>query len=454
MVKTDIPRLEGELNEIYNEFSVAEDMQIYLSFIENDKFEYAVTYADEKKSYSYEKNYDGELERKRLIKRYAKLSLYDFLSEKLDVRLPWGALTGIRPTKLYYQQGENSEQFLKREMRVCDKKYNLLKEIAVAQSKLYTPSEQNFAFYVGVPFCPTRCSYCSFISCEIGKLSAVNEYIEALCYEIEQSKKLALNLRSVYVGGGTPVSVPLDALEKILQAIGKVDCEYTVEAGRADCINEQVLALLKKYGVNRICVNPQTFHDKTLKLMGRNHTGKEAEEKFNLAKTFGFKINMDLIAGLPLETFEDFCYSLEKAISLKPENITVHTLCLKKGSKLKELCERLPEGEVAKMVDYSQKRLGEAGYRPYYLYRQKYMAGNLENTGYSLPGDECVYNVDVMEEIAQNMACGANAVSKRIFCNENRIERIGAPKDVKTYIEKIDKIIAEKNELFKNLKQN
>ena len=238
-------------------------------------------------------------------------------------------------------------------------------------------------------------------------------------------------------------------MEKILKAVGSVNCEYTVEAGRADCINSEVLQLLKDYGVNRICVNPQTFHDKTLKLMGRNHTGKDAEEKFALAKSFGFKINMDLIAGLPLETFEDFCYSLEKAISLRPENITVHTLCLKKGSKLKELCERLPEGEVAKMIDYSQTRLAQAGYSPYYLYRQKYMAGNLENTGYSLPGEECVYNIDVMEEIAQNIACGANAVSKRVFASENRIERIGAPKDVKTYIEKLDKLIEQKKELFK-----
>ena len=333
-------------------------------------------------------------------------------------------------------------------MRVCDKKYEILQKIANSQSKWYEVNEQNTAFYVGIPFCPTRCTYCSFISCEIGKLSAVNEYIEALCTEIVQSKKLIKNLRSVYVGGGTPVSISLENLKKVLDAIGKVDCEYTVEAGRADCINEDNLQLLKDYGVNRICVNPQTFHDRTLKLMGRNHTGLEAEQKYHLAKKYGFKINMDLIAGLPLETFEDFCYSLEKAISLRPENITVHTLCLKKGSKLKELCERLPEGEVAKMIDYSSKRLQEAGYSPYYLYRQKYMAGNLENTGYSLPGEECVYNIDVMEEIAQNVACGANAVSKRIFVNENRIERVGAPKDIKTYIQKIDKLMEQKTNLF------
>lgn len=449
MVKTNIERLEGELNEILNEFKAGENLEIFVTLNESEtNFNYQVNCENDIVNYSYEKNYSGELEYKRFLKRFAKLSLYDYLSKKFNEELPWGALTGIRPTKLYYQQGENREYFLKNQMRVCDKKYEILEKIANAQSDWYELNEQNYAFYVGIPFCPTRCSYCSFISCEIGKLSAVNEYIDALCTEIEHSKKLIKNLRSVYVGGGTPVSIPLDGLEKILKTIGKVNCEYTVEAGRADCINEEVLLLLKRYGVNRICVNPQTFHDKTLKLMGRNHTGQEAEDKFKLAKSFGFKINMDLIAGLPLETFEDFRYSLEKSIELRPENITVHTLCLKKGSKLKELCERLPEGEVEKMIDYSQKRLAEAGYRPYYLYRQKYMAGNLENTGYSLPGEECVYNIDVMEEIAQNLACGANAVSKRIFANENRIERIGAPKDVKTYIEKIDKLLEQKQELF------
>jgi len=449
MVKTDIERLEGELNEILNEFPNAQDLEIFVSFNEDENFNYTVKTPTESKNYSYKISYNGELERKRYLKRYAKLSLYDYLSTLFNMQLPWGALTGIRPTKLYYQQGENREYFLKNQMRVSDKKYEILEKIARSQKRWYELNEDNFAFYVGVPFCPTRCSYCSFISCEIGKLTAVNEYIEALCTEIKESKRLVKNLRSVYIGGGTPVSVSLENLEKILKAVGTVDCEYTVEAGRADCINSEVLQLLKDYGVNRICVNPQTFHDKTLKLMGRNHTGKDAEEKFALAKSFGFKINMDLIAGLPLETFEDFCYSLEKAISLRPENITVHTLCLKKGSKLKELCERLPEGEVAKMIDYSQTRLAQAGYSPYYLYRQKYMAGNLENTGYSLPGEECVYNIDVMEEIAQNIACGANAVSKRVFASENRIERIGAPKDVKTYIEKLDKLIEQKKELFK-----
>lgn len=449
MVVTDIERLEGELNEVYNEFYEEDVGEIKLSFIEDGVFfRYTVTDGLREKRYEYATSFNGELERKRYIKRYAKLSLYDFLSDVTGKTLPWGALSGIRPTKLYYQQGENRAEFLKQTMRVSDKKYALLERIAEAQSSVYEENDDNADFFVGIPLCPSRCQYCSFISAEITPKTPVNEYIEALCKEISAAKGLVKRLRSVYVGGGTPVSVGTDALKRVLDAIGKVDCEYTVEAGRADCINEENLKLLKDYGVTRICVNPQTFCDSTLELIGRKHNGEQVVEKYLMAKELGFDVNMDLIAGLPLETFDVFCASLERAVSLKPENITVHTLCLKKGSRLKELCSRLPEGEVAKMIDYSGERLLAAGYRPYYLYRQKYMAGNLENTGYALPGKECVYNVDVMEEIAQNVACGANAVSKRLFGAEQRIERLGAPKDMRTYITKIDEIIEKKCKLF------
>ena len=450
MVKTNVERLEGELNEVYNEFTTPCDYEIQLTISDaNGNFEYLIECGEDAKVYSYTVHYVNEIEKKRYLKRYAKLSLYEYLSKKFEVELPWGALTGIRPTKLYYQQGEDREYFLKEIMKVSAKKYDILHNIAQAQSKYYEVSERNTALYIGVPFCPTRCSYCSFISCEIGKLTCVDEYIDALCTEIRHAKTLIKNLRSVYIGGGTPISPSIDNVRKILDAVGDVDCEYTVEAGRPDCINAEVLQLLKDYGVKRVCVNPQTFCDDTLKLMGRNHTAQEAIDKYYLAKSFGFKVNMDLIAGLPLETFETFVNSFETAFNLRPENITVHTLALKKGSKLKELCSRLPEGEISRMIDYSSKRMAESDYRPYYLYRQKYMAGNLENTGYSLPGEECIYNIDVMEEIAQNIACGANAISKRIYPTENRIERLAAPKDVVTYINKLEKLMKDKEELFK-----
>ncbi len=444
----------SELNELACEFYGGAEIPVFVDFNEKENelfYSVKAEIGGENiiKTYAYAKNYCGALDKKRHVKRYAKLSLYLFLSEALKVELPWGALTGIRPTKLYYQQPEqNRKAFLQDEMRVSPKKFDVLKKIAAAQKDYYFPDENACAFYVGIPFCPTRCQYCSFISSEISKCSFVEEYVDALCKEIEASKSLVKNLRSVYIGGGTPSSLPLKLLERVLDAVGEVDCEYTVEAGRADCINDELLSLLKEHGVGRVCVNPQTFCDETLALMGRNHTAEQAEKAYLLAKKYGFIVNMDLIAGLPLETFETFKATLEKALELRPDNLTVHTLCLKKGSKLKELCSRLPEGEIEKMIDYSSRRTGEEGYNPYYLYRQKYMAGNLENTGYSLLGKECVYNVDVMEEIAQNVACGANAVSKIINLGEGRIERYGAPKDIRTYIDKIDEIIAKKAKLF------
>ena len=195
-------------------------------------------------------------------------------------------------------------------------------------------------------------------------------------------------------------------------------------------------------------MNPQTFNDKTLVEIGRKHTAKDIFDKYALAKKYGFDINMDLIAGLPGESLNDFKYSVDAAAELSPENVTVHTLSLKKGSVLKEKVERLAPGEIKNMIDYSAYKLINNGFSPYYMYRQKYMAGNLENTGYAKPGKACVYNIDVMEEIASNPACGANAVSKRLYADEDRIERYGAPKDIKTYVEKIDRIIADKTAFF------
>ncbi len=400
--------------------------------------------------YTDEYAYNGALEEKRVYKRFAKLSVYKALCEYFNVTMPWGALTGIRPVKLAYQQGDNYRAFLTETMMVSQEKVNILTNILNAQKGVYEVDENNCDFFVGIPFCPTRCSYCSFVSSEIAKAKNLEEYVDALVYEIENSKPMIKNLRSIYIGGGTPVSLPKPLLTRVLAAIGKneMGLEYTVEAGRPDCIDREVLSLLKEYGVTRICVNPQTFNDCTLELLGRRHTAEQVLDKFALAREFGFDINMDLIAGLPDENFEMFKYSVDTACSLRPENITVHTLCLKKGSKLKEKMERLSAQAVSEMVDYAHATLAQAGYTPYYLYRQKFMAGNLENTGYALPGKTCVYNVDIMEEISQNIACGANAVSKRVFPKENRIERYGAPKDIKTYIDKVPVIIEEKRKLF------
>ena len=393
----------------------------------------------------------SELEEKRYIKRYAKLSVYKTLLTLTGMHMPWGALTGIRPTKMAQSQllltGEY-EQFFK-DMDVSMEKTELVKSILKSQEGIYEVSSNNTDFFVGIPFCPTRCSYCSFISNDLkSSKKLVEPYVDVLCEEIEFSKQFIKNLRSVYIGGGTPVTLPKELLVKVLKAIGDNGVEFTVEAGRPDCITEESLEILKEHGVTRICVNPQTFNDKTLALIGRRHTAKDVFDKFELAKKYGFNVNMDLIAGLPQENIEDFIHSIDTAISLSPDNITVHTLCLKKGADLTRVNRRLEGLTAFNMVEYSHKALKDAGYLPYYLYRQKYMAGNLENTGYAKPNKACVYNIDVMEEISNNVACGANAVSKAIFDGGERIERYANPKDVRTYIAKIETLKAEKTKLF------
>ena len=395
-----------------------------------------------------------ELSLKRIEKRFSKLGLYKILSEYYNLKLEWGALTGIRPTKMAYQAGENFEKEFDEIFSVSPKKIALIKDILDTQKGIIDLKGEYQDVFVSIPFCPTKCLYCSFISQQITKKQMVKDYVKTLIKEIENGLNLIKNSRSLYIGGGTPVSLDEEDLESLLTTlkpiISKVS-EFTVEAGRPDVITSEKLAILKKHGVTRVCVNPQTFNDQTLKIIGRKHTAQDILDKYELVKSFGFSINMDFIAGLPGETFIDFENSINTAIKLNPDNITVHTLCLKKGSVLKEKVKRLSDKEISKMIDFSHEVLKQNGYNPYYLYRQKYMAGNLENTGYSKKGKECIYNIDVMEETSSNIAFGANAVSKIVFLDENRIERYGTPKDVITYLNKIDIIIKDKENLFNSL---
>ncbi len=447
MLKTNFENFTSDLNEVLNEFiSINCDIQVNGKIV-GETF-YAEVIIDDK-TYNYDYSYTATfpIEKKRLQKRFLKLSLYKALSNFTGVSLPWGALTGIRPTKLAYQQGDNFENFFLNTMLVSQSKTDLIAKILQTQQGIYRKKSGDGDLFVSVPFCPTRCAYCSFISNEISKEKLINGYIDGLLREIEASKKLIKNLRSVYIGGGTPVALSDELFYKLMQGVGKMNVEYTVEAGRPDAITEEKLKIMKEFGVTRVCVNPQTFKDETLLLIGRRHTAKDIMDKFALVRSYGFDVNMDLIAGLPDESLNDFKNSLNVALSLNPENITVHTLCLKSGSKLKESISKLSEGEVSKMVEYSHQRLQDEGFLPYYLYRQKYMAGNLENTGYSKPDKVCVYNVDIMEETADIVANGANAVSKRVT-DTGKITRLGAPKDTATYISKVDKLIEEKISLF------
>ncbi len=394
------------------------------------------------------------LEQKSLIKRYAKLSLYRLLTEIFHKTLPWGSLTGIRPTRLAYGQIEKTGEFgeLFRTLGVSEENTALVGRVIEEQRGLYEKKEGNCDLFVSLPFCPTKCAYCSFITAPIAATEQfVPAYLEALGRELETAGPLIKNLRSVYIGGGTPFVLGVKELERVLKAVSplrKNGCEYTVEAGRPDTFTAQKLDLCRDFGVTRICINAQSFSDKTLAAIGRRHTAEDLYRAFEMAAPYPFDVNCDLIAGLTGESLGEFQWSVDEAIRLSPANITVHTLCLKKGAKLKEETARLGDGLLADMIAYSREKLTAAGYEPYYLYRQKYMAGAHENVGWTKKGKACVYNVDVMEETCDNLAVGANAISKKLFAEEARIERYGSPKDIPTYLNKIDTILEEKNKLF------
>ncbi|MBP5242438.1 MAG: coproporphyrinogen dehydrogenase HemZ, partial [Clostridia bacterium] len=387
-------------------------------------------------------------------KRFAKLGLYEILSKKQNITMPWGALTGIRPTKLAYTELQAGRDYkaLFSDMGVSSANTLLVERILKEQEGVYLRGDNNTDLFLSIPFCPSKCNYCSFITADIRYTKKyLNEYVEKMLFELENSADLIGNLRSVYIGGGTPLVLDENYLERVLDGVAKVrknGCEYTVEAGRPDVFTPAKLQLLKDYGVTRICVNPQSLSDATLQRIGRLHTASDVYHAYDLAKNYGFDVNMDLIAGLTGESYEEFVYSLKEAIRLQPENITVHALSLKSGAKLKE-DGAVTDGLVAsRMIATSRELLSGAGYAPYYLYRQKYQAGNLENTGWTKPQKACVYNVDIMEETADNLAVGGNAVSKKVYTGENRIERYGSPKDFPTYFNKIDEVIAKKRALF------
>ena len=398
-----------------------------------------------------------ELHFKRLERRFAKLRLYGILSKKYAENMPWGALTGIRPTKLAYMEAEEGRDFeeLFREMQVCEENVSLVKRVLETQKGIYEKKDGNTDFFVSLPFCPSKCAYCSFITAPIEKTrSFLPAYLDCLDKEIAAAQDSVGNLRSVYVGGGTPFALDTPDLKRVLESLAPIlerygkQTEYTVEAGRPDVFSEDKLALLKAYGVNRICINPQTFSDETLRRIGRKHTVKQFYEAYALAQKYAFTVNIDLIAGLDGETPETFADGVQKAVETGAENVTVHCLSLKSGAKLKEEISYIENEAVSQMVGASRKILANNGYFPYYMYRQKYQAGNNENVGWTKENKACVYNIDVMEETADNLAVGANAISKRVYTSQGRIERLASAKDLKTYIENIDTLIAKKRNFF------
>lgn len=452
MFTTNTEFLKAEMADVLRLFGDVPDVAHTFVYAENN-FMNAVIVGGREYDFCERQECAGEIEFKRYARRFAKLALYEALRAETGRRMPWGALTGIRPTKLAYAEQAAGRRFepLFEKFGVSRENIALVRAVLDAQQGIYAREEGAADLYIGIPFCPSKCDYCSFITADISRTGQyVEGYLSALEKEIAACRGLFRRLKSIYIGGGTPLVLETPQLRRVLDAAAPFaeGQEYTVEAGRPDVFTEEKLRLLKDYGVTRICVNPQTFSDETLARIGRRHTAADIYRAFDMARRFSFDINCDLIAGLPGERAEEFCSGLDKAVALAPENITVHTLCLKKGAKLKEEESRLAGDGIGEMISYSRSALSAAGYVPYYLYRQKYMADNRENTGWTKPGRACVYNIDVMEEITDNIACGANAVGKKLFAGEGRIERIGSPKDIPTYIAKIEGILAEKRKLY------
>ena len=450
---TNTAFLYPELMDVVRLFGA--DTQIAHTFTkEGDVFRNEVTVCGKTYSFAEEQPCADELEHKRYAKRFAKLAVYRALEAATGRSMPWGALTGIRPTKLAYAELAAGRAFapLFEKFGVCEQNISLVRDVLAAQKGLYAREEGAADLYIGIPFCPSKCNYCSFITADISRTGKfVEAYLAALEREIAACRGLFQTLRSVYIGGGTPFVLQTEQLRQVLRAVQPLlpaGVEYTVEAGRPDVFTPEKLELLRGFGVTRICVNPQSFCDETLRRIGRRHTAADIYRAYETARPFGFDINVDLIAGLTGESTEEFCKSVEQAVALRPENITVHTLCLKKGAQLKEEEHFLAAEGVKEMLAYARKALYAAGYQPYYLYRQKYMAGNFENTGWCKPGKACVYNIDVMEETCDNLACGANAVTKKLFAQGARIERLGAPKDIPTYIAKAGEVAEKKRLLF------
>ncbi len=393
--------------------------------------------------------------------------LYTLLNELTGVLPEWGILTGIRPVKWVQRRlsdnksyDEIREEFNKK-LYMAPDKIDLSFKIAENQKEILSDNgKRDFSLYVSIPYCPSRCSYCSFVSHAIAGHKAkalIPEYLNKLVEEIAFTASIAnekkLNLKTVYIGGGTPTALSADELKVVTDAVNRYfhpnGIEYTIEAGRADTIDKEKLDVIKNSGATRISINPQTFNDEVLKVIGRKHTAKEAEDCYYLAKSMGFSsINMDFIAGLPTDTFESFKESIDKAILLSPENITVHTLSLKRSSKLfEESGDDDDYSDVQKMVKYSYKALTENGYEPYYLYRQKNTKGNLENVGYSKKGHFGKYNVYIMDEMQTILAVGAGAVTKVVLPND--IVRFYNYKYPYEYISGFDDILAKKKEAFK-----
>ncbi|MBO7218115.1 MAG: coproporphyrinogen dehydrogenase HemZ [Clostridia bacterium] len=449
-----------------------------------DKIYAVCTLSEEGKRAAAELFADGKTAREERIcdgdEKSAELALatclYECFCRLTGYKPSWGLLTGVRPVKLYHKLcdslgEEKAKEYFKNTLFVSDSKIRLAEETMAPEYEIISRSEDDsFSLYISIPFCPTRCAYCSFVSHSVDKAkNLIEPYVELLLKEIAETgkiaKELGLSLKTVYIGGGTPVALSALQLGRVMTAVAEnFDLsgvsEYTVEAGRPDAITEDKLKAIKSGGATRISINPQTMNDSVLREIGRNHTAEETVKAFRLARECGFdNINMDLIAGLPSDTVQSFKETVEKIVSLSPESVTVHSLSLKRASNL-STDGKLPENsageEAAMMVDYARQRLTEEEIYPYYLYRQSKTVGNLENVGYSKRGYEGLYNVYIMDETHTILACGASGVTKLREPNSTRIERIYNYKYPYEYIDRFSEMLSRKEgikEFYKSIRK-
>ncbi len=385
-----------------------------------------------------------------------------------ETKSPWGILTGIRPAKIVTKlldEGMSDDEVISYFINECGTTYEKA-SLALEAARALRPIRDDMyrdgvSIYIGIPFCPSRCLYCSFVTNGTKQAAALMpEYIEALKKEIKYTADIISHngtpVETVYIGGGTPTTLTPQLLEEMIDCLYD-NCdlskmkEFTVEAGRPDTITEEKLKVLKKYNVDRISINPQSMNDSTLKIIGRAHSADDIREAMKMARHCGFdNINMDVIAGLPGEDMEMFKYTLSEVEKLESEDTTVHTMSIKRSSRLNEYLDEydLAKGElVAEMVSYARKYLAEGGKFPYYMYRQKNQLGNLENVGYSKPGFESLYNLYIMEEIQTIISLGCGGVTKTVDLETNRIERIFNVKEAKDYIERLDEMLHRKDVL-------
>lgn len=434
----------------------------------NNNKAYAKLYIADK-SYECELALDSSAEQDKEEELKLALCLYDCFTRATGYYPQWGILTGVRPAKLFSRLTKKdgitkTEEYFKNSLKVSDKKISLCKEAVKGENDITSLSKaDSFSLYISVPFCPSRCSYCSFVSHSIEQAQKlIPQYVRLLCQEIEYTGKIArelkLRLHTVYIGGGTPTTLSAEQLKTVMDTIkNSFDLstlsEYTVEAGRPDTITEDKLIAIKNGGATRISINPQTMNDSVLKAIGRRHTALDTVNAFKLARSLGFNnINMDLIAGLPTDNFESFSDTVKGVISLNPESVTVHSLSMKRSSNM-SVGGELPEIEIGKiadkMVDFAHDELSKNAILPYYMYRQSKTVGNLENVGYAKKGAECLYNVYIMDETHSILACGASAVTKLREPNGDYIDRIFNYKYPYEYIDRFCEILSRKDGISK-----